>query len=49
MTSILEGGKVTKGLWWGAEYIGPDEAAAMAKPDQPDDWWPNDLPAEFLP
>jgi ABC-type sugar transport system substrate-binding protein len=49
MSRILAGEDVTKGVWHGAEYFGPEEAAAMAVPDQPDDWWPNDLPEEFLP
>ena len=49
MSDILAGETVTKGTWHGAEYFGPEDAAAMAVPDQPDDWWPNDLPEEFLP
>jgi ribose transport system substrate-binding protein len=49
MSSILDGEEVPLGIWTGAEYVGPEEAAAMAIPDRPDDWWPNELPSEFLP
>ena len=29
--------------------IDGDQAIGMAQADKADDWWPNELPAEFLP
>lgn len=49
MTSILSGEQVTKGVWVGGKYVPTDQAASMVVSDRPDDWWPNDLPANFLP
>jgi len=49
MTKILNGEPVTKGVWVSGEYVPSDQVAGMVVADKPDDWWPNNLPAEFLP
>jgi ABC-type sugar transport system substrate-binding protein len=49
MTSILNGEEVTKGTQVPSVWYAPEDAAALADPDAPDDWWANDLPPEFLP
>lgn len=49
MTRILSGEPVTKGIQVPSVWYAPADAAALADPDAPDDWWANDLPAEFLP
>ncbi len=49
MTRILSGEQVTKGIHVPSVWYSPEDGAALADPDAPDDWWANDLPAEFLP
>jgi ABC-type sugar transport system substrate-binding protein len=46
---ILSGEEVTQATLLGGEYIEPDEYLAQFEQDQPDSYWPNDLPDEFLP
>lgn len=49
MTRILNGEEVTKGIQVPSVWYAPEDAAALADPDAPDDWWASDLPPEFLP
>ena len=49
MTKILNGEEVTKGIQVPSVWYAADDAVALADPEAPDDWWANDLPAEFLP
>jgi ribose transport system substrate-binding protein len=49
MTRILSGEPVTKGIQVPSVWYAPEDAAALADPDAPDDWWANELPSEFLP
>ena len=49
MTRILNGEEVTKGIAVPSVWYAPEDAAALAEPDAPDDWWASDLPPEFLP
>jgi ABC-type sugar transport system substrate-binding protein len=49
MTRILNGEEVTKGIQVPSVWYAPEDAAALADPAAPDDWWASDLPAEFLP
>ncbi|MET0771544.1 MAG: substrate-binding domain-containing protein [Candidatus Limnocylindrales bacterium] len=49
MTRILSGEEVTKGIHVPSVWYAPEEAAALADAEAPDDWWANELPAEFLP
>lgn len=49
-TKVLQGQSVPRGTFIGEEYLTPDQAAAMAQPNQPDSWWPDsDLPSAYLP
>lgn len=47
--AILRGEDVQNAVVVGTRYLTPDEAAEMYQPERPDDWWPSDLPEEFLP
>lgn len=47
--AILEGEDVQNAVVVGTRDLTPDEAAEMYQPERPDDWWPTDLPEEFLP
>ena len=49
MTKILSGEEVTKGIPVPSVWYAPEDAAALADMEAPDDWWANDLPAEWLP
>ena len=49
MTKILNGEEVTKGIQVPSVWYAADDAVALADAEAPDDWWANDLPAEFLP
>lgn len=49
MTRILTGEPVTKGIHVPSLWYSPEDGAALADPDAPDDWWANELPTEFLP
>jgi ABC-type sugar transport system substrate-binding protein len=49
IAKILSGEAVPQATLLGGEYIEPEAYAAQVEPDKPDTWWPNDLPAEFLP
>jgi ribose transport system substrate-binding protein len=49
MTQILNGEEVTKGIDVPSLWYAPEDAAALAAPDAPDDWWASDLPADYLP
>ena len=49
IAKILSGEQVPQATLLGGQYIPPDDYAAQVEPDKPDTWWPNDLPAEFLP
>lgn len=49
MTRILNGEEVTKGIQVPSVWYAPEDAADLADPDAPDDWWANDLPPEFQP
>ena len=49
MTRILTGEPVTKGIHVPSVWYAPEDGAALADPAAPDDWWANELPAEFLP
>jgi ABC-type sugar transport system substrate-binding protein len=42
-------GQMSMGVVVGTRYLEPEEAAEMYQPHRPDDWWPSDLPEEFLP
>lgn len=46
---ILMGKPVTNAVIVGTRYLTPDEAAKLHEPGRPDDWWPTELPPEFLP
>lgn len=48
---ILKGESVPKGLRLDPEYWSPAEIAGGkgVEPNRPDDWWPSNLPPEFLP
>jgi ABC-type sugar transport system substrate-binding protein len=47
--AILNGERVTNAVVVPTRYLAPEEAAKLYQPDQPDDWWPSDLPAPWLP
>ncbi len=49
MTRILSGEPVTKGIHVPSVWYAAEDAAALADAAAPDDWWANDLPADFLP
>lgn len=49
MTRILSGEPVTKGIQVPSLWYAPADAVALADTAAPDDWWANELPAEFLP
>lgn len=49
MTRILSGEDVTKGIHVPSVWYAAEDAAALADAAAPDDWWANDLPADFLP
>jgi ribose transport system substrate-binding protein len=49
MTRILNGEEVTLGFRVPSVWYAPEDAAALAEMDAPDDWWATDLPPEFLP
>ena len=49
MTKILSGEPVTKGLQVPSVWYPPEEAVKLVSPNAPDDWWANELPADFLP
>jgi ABC-type sugar transport system substrate-binding protein len=49
LARILSGAPAMQGEQVPSRYYAPDDAAALAQLDEPDDWWANDLPAEFLP
>lgn len=49
MTRILSGEPVTKGIQVPSLWYAPEDAVALADTAAPDDWWANELPAEFLP
>jgi ABC-type sugar transport system substrate-binding protein len=49
MTRILRGEEVTKGIQVPSTWYSPEDAAALADAEAPDDWWATDLPPEFLP
>ena len=46
---ILKGEALTNATIVGSRYLTPDESAALYEPDRPEDWWPTELPPEFLP
>lgn len=47
--AILRGEDVQNAVVVGTQDLTPEEAAEMYQPERPDDWWPTDLPEEFLP
>lgn len=47
--AILRGEDVANAAIVGTRHLDSTESTAMYQPDRPDDWWPSDLPAEFLP
>lgn len=47
--AILKGEPVNNAVIVGTRYLTPQEAAALYDPERPDDWWPSELPTEFLP
>lgn len=47
--AILKGEAATNAVIVPTRYLTPDEAAALYQEGRPDDWWPTDLPPEFLP
>lgn len=49
LAKALQGESVAKGHLVDYEFIEPARIASVAQMDSPDDWWPVDLPAEFLP
>lgn len=49
MSKILRGEPVTKGIQVPSTWYAPEDAAALADAQAPDDWWANELPAEFQP
>jgi ABC-type sugar transport system substrate-binding protein len=46
---MLNGESVLRGTFLGSKYLTPEEQAALAKPDEPDSYWPNDLSPEYQP
>lgn len=48
--AILKGeAGVTNAVTVPTRYLTPEEAAAMYQDGRPEDWWPTDLPEEYLP
>jgi ABC-type sugar transport system substrate-binding protein len=47
--AILKGEPAKNAVIVPTRYLTPEEAAAMYEEGRPDDWWPTDLPAEWLP
>jgi ribose transport system substrate-binding protein len=46
---ILMGQPVANAAVVDTRYLTPAEAAELHDPERPDDWWPTELPPEFLP
>jgi ribose transport system substrate-binding protein len=47
--AMLKGEPATNGVVVPTKYLTPEEATKLYQEGRPDDWWPTDLPAEFLP
>jgi ABC-type sugar transport system substrate-binding protein len=47
--AILKGEAATNGMVVPTRYLSAEEAAKMYQEGRPDDWWPTDLPADWLP
>jgi ABC-type sugar transport system substrate-binding protein len=47
--AILKGEPAKNAVTVPTRYLTPEEAAAMYQQGRPDDWWPTDLPPEWLP
>jgi ABC-type sugar transport system substrate-binding protein len=47
--AILKGEPAKNAVTVPTRYLTAEEAAAMYQEGRPDDWWPTDLPAEWLP
>lgn len=47
--AILKGEPATNAVVVPTRYLTPEEAAAMYQDGRPEDWWPTDLPEEYLP
>lgn len=46
---ILSGESVPRATFIGGEFFPPDKMKSLANPDEPDSWWPNDLPEDLQP
>ncbi len=47
--AILKGESVPNAAVVPTGYLTPEESAKLYQPEQPDDWWPSELPPEWLP
>jgi ABC-type sugar transport system substrate-binding protein len=47
--AILKGEPATNAVTVATRYLTPEEASKMYQEGRPDDWWPTDLPAAWLP
>jgi ABC-type sugar transport system substrate-binding protein len=47
--AILEGKPATNAVTVPTRYLSPEEAGKLYQEGSPDDWWPTDLPADWLP
>jgi ribose transport system substrate-binding protein len=46
---ILKGEPTTNAVTVATRYLTPEEASKMYQEGRPDDWWPTDLPEDWLP
>jgi hypothetical protein len=47
--AILKGEAKTNAVTVPTRYMTAEEATKLYQEGRPDDWWPTDLPAEWLP